>query len=170
MPFLRDSSPDTAPALAAAVGLAMLALALISWALQRRRPAPAGLGLAFLGAAALIVWQPAPAALAWAVLGAVALVVWLLAGRHARRDLMTFGVPMRGEMRFTRLDNGRSVEVSHHLEAAPRPAQLGMQMQAALAPQADSAQREAFAQTWQGWVRAILVDHADDPELIKMED
>ncbi|MEO8923378.1 MAG: hypothetical protein ABI330_11250 [Caldimonas sp.] len=93
-----------------------------------------------------------------------------LAGRHARRDLLAFGVPMRGEMRFTRLDNGRSVEVSHHPEAAPRPAQLGMQMQEALAPQADSAQREAFVQAWQSWVRAILIDHADDPELITMED
>lgn len=44
-----------------------------------------------------------------------------LAGRHVRRDLLGFGVQMRGEMRFTRLDNGRSVEVSHHPEAAPRP-------------------------------------------------
>lgn len=93
-----------------------------------------------------------------------------LAGRHARRDLLTFGVPMRGEMRFTRLDNGQSVEVSHHPEAASRPAELRMQMQGALAPQADSAQREAFARTWQGWVRTILIDHADDPEMITTED
>ena len=93
-----------------------------------------------------------------------------LAGRHARRDLLAYGEPMRGDMRFTRLDNGQSVEVSHHPVAAPRPAQLRMQMQAALAPQADSPEREAFAQTWQGWVRAILIDHADDPELITMED
>lgn len=93
-----------------------------------------------------------------------------LAGRHARRDLLTYGVPMRGEMRFTRLDNGQSVEVSHHPEAAPRPAELRMQMQAALTPQADSAQREAFAQTWQSWVRTMLIDHADDPKLITVED
>lgn len=93
-----------------------------------------------------------------------------LAGRHARRDLLTYDVPMRGEMRFTRLDNGQSVEVSHHPEAAPRPVGLPTLMQAALAPQADSAQREAFAQAWQGWVRAILIDHADDPKLITMED
>jgi len=93
-----------------------------------------------------------------------------LAGRHARRELLAFGVPMRGEMRFTRLDNGRSVEVSHHLEAAPRPAELRMQMQAALEPQADSAKREAFARSWQDWVRAILIDHAEDPELITLED
>lgn len=93
-----------------------------------------------------------------------------LAGRHVRRDLLTYGVPMRGEMRFTRMDNGQSVEVSHHPAAAPRPADLRMQMQAALAPGADSAQREAFGKTWQGWVRAMLIDHADDPELITIED
>lgn len=92
-----------------------------------------------------------------------------LAGRHARRDRMVFDVPMRGEMRFTRMDNGQSVEVSHHMEAAPRPAQLGMQMQAALSPEADTIQREAFALAWQGWVRAILIDHADDPEMITVE-
>ncbi len=92
-----------------------------------------------------------------------------LAGRHARRDLMTFGVPMRGEMRFTRMDNGQSVEVSHHPEAAPRPAQLGLQMQAALAPHADGAQQEAFKRTWQDWVRTILIDHADDSNLVTME-
>jgi hypothetical protein len=92
-----------------------------------------------------------------------------LAGRHARCDLLTYEVPMRGEMRFTRLDNGQSVEVTHHPEAVPRPAELRMQMQAALAPQADSAQREMFAQTWQGWVRAMLIDHADDPELIMVQ-
>lgn len=92
-----------------------------------------------------------------------------LAGRHARRDLLAFGVPMRGEMRFTRLDDGRSVEVSHHLEAAPRPAELRMQMQAALGPQADSATRDAFAQSWQDWVRTILIDHRDNPDLITLE-
>ena len=92
-----------------------------------------------------------------------------LAGRHGRRDLLAFGVPMRGEIRFARLDNGESVEVSHNPEAAPRPAALRAQMQAALAPQATSAQRDAFAQTWQGWVRAMLLEHADDPELVTVE-
>ena len=93
-----------------------------------------------------------------------------LAGRHTRRELLTYDVPMRGEMRFTRVDNGQSVEVSHHPEAVPRPAELRMQMQAALAPQASKAERDVFAQTWQGWVRAMLIDHADDPELIIVEE
>lgn len=92
-----------------------------------------------------------------------------LAGRHARRDLLAFGVPMHGKMRFTRLDNGRSAEVSHHVEAVPRPANLMVQMQAALAPDANSAEREVFAKVWQDWVRAILVEHVNNPELITME-
>lgn len=92
-----------------------------------------------------------------------------LAGRHSRRDLLTYGVPMHGEMRFTRIDNGQSVEVSHHTEVVPRPLELSMQMQVALAPQADIPQREAFGKTWQSWVRAMLIDHADDPELIRIE-
>ena len=92
-----------------------------------------------------------------------------LAGLHRRCDLLGFGVAMQGQMRFTRLDDGRSVEVSHHLEAAPRPAELRMQMQAALGPQADSATRDAFAQSWQDWVRTILIDHRDNPDLITLE-
>jgi hypothetical protein len=93
-----------------------------------------------------------------------------LAGRHARRNLLVFGVPMRGEMRFTRLDNGHSVEVSHHLESAPRPPDLRMLMQAALGPEADSATCEAFAQSWQDWVRTIPIEHGDNPDLITLED
>ena len=93
-----------------------------------------------------------------------------LAGRFARQGLLRFGVPLRGEMRFTRLDDGRSVEVSHHMEAVPRPAELRGLMQAALEPRADGARREAFAQSWQDGVRAVLVDHADDPGLITLED
>ncbi len=93
-----------------------------------------------------------------------------LAGRHSRRDLLTYNVSMRSEMLFTRLDNGLSVGVSHHPDAVPRPTQLRMQMQAALSPHVDNAQREAFAKTWQGWVREMLIDHANNPRLITVED
>jgi ribosomal protein S12 methylthiotransferase accessory factor YcaO len=39
-------------------------------------------------------------------------------------------------------------------------------MRSALDPQADVATRRAFGEAWQAWVRAILLDHADDPALI----
>ena len=76
---------------------------------------------------------------------------------------------MRGEMRFTRLDSGYSVQLSHDTRAVPRPPALAMLMQQALAPQSDAATRLAFGQAWQEWVRAILLEHADDPAFISVE-
>lgn len=89
-----------------------------------------------------------------------------LAGRFARNGLLRFGVPMQGEIRFTRLDNGQSVELSHRPQVVPRPAGLSELLRDALAPQASAAQRRAFADAWQGWVRTIVIEHADDPALI----
>lgn len=89
-----------------------------------------------------------------------------LAGRFARNGLLRFGVPMHGEIRFTRLDAARSVEVAHRPQAVPRPAGLADLMRAALTPPSDDATRRRFAQAWQDWVRTILLDHADDPALI----
>jgi hypothetical protein len=89
-----------------------------------------------------------------------------LAGRFGRKGLLRFGVPMTGEIRFTRLDSGQSVVLSHRPEAVPRPAALGGLMREALGPQASTPARRAFAEAWQGWVRGIVIDHADDPALI----
>jgi hypothetical protein len=73
---------------------------------------------------------------------------------------------MAGEIRFTRLDTGRSVEVAHRPQAVPRPAGLADLMRDALTPPSDDATRQDFAEAWQGWVQTILIDHADDPALI----
>ena len=89
-----------------------------------------------------------------------------LAGRFARRGLLRFGVPMQGEIRFTRLDDGRSVELTHRPQAVPRPAGLSELLRDAIDPHALPAARPAFADAWQGWVRAIVIEHADDPALI----
>lgn len=89
-----------------------------------------------------------------------------LAGRFGRQGLLRFGVAMAGEIRFTRLDNGSSVELAHFPQSVSRPSGLADLMRAALAPQADAATLEAFAAAWQDWVRMILIDHADDPELV----
>jgi hypothetical protein len=89
-----------------------------------------------------------------------------LGGRFGRQGLLRFDVPMAGEIRFTRLDNCRSVGLAHRPQAVPRPAGLTDLMREALSPQAATATRQAFAVAWQGWVRTLLLDHADDPALI----
>ena len=91
-----------------------------------------------------------------------------LAGRFARDGRLRFGVPMTGEIRFTRLDTGQAVELAHRPQAVPRPATLSALMHKALTPGADVATRKAFADVWQGWVRTMLVEHADDPALISV--
>lgn len=92
-----------------------------------------------------------------------------LAGRHVRRGLLSFGVPMRGEIRFTRLDTGAAVELSFHLDALPRSPALALLMQSGLAANAPAEARAALADAWQERVRAILLDHADDPALVSVE-
>lgn len=90
-----------------------------------------------------------------------------LAGRHARNGLLRFGVPMAGEIRFTRLDTGERVELVHRPQAVQRSAAISTLLRDAMAPTATAAATRAFAQSWQEWVRAILIDHADDPALIE---
>ena len=89
---------------------------------------------------------------------------------HERRHLLAFDADVRGEMRFTRLDNGVAVEVSFSSQPVPRPAGLRQLMHAALSGHADPATRQAFGRVWQEWVRTILLEHADDPAVILMED
>src|SRR5512140_714413 len=93
-----------------------------------------------------------------------------LGGRHVRRGLLEFGKAMHGQVRLTRVDTGRSVEVSHHPEAAARLAGLGPLLQAAMAPGAENGARQAFAKVWQEWVRTILMEHANDPALISVQE
>lgn len=89
-----------------------------------------------------------------------------LAGRYSRRGLLAYGAQIDGDIRYTRTDTGKSVEVAYHPEVVERPAELKALMQTALGPSADAQARRAFGGAWQEWVRRIVVDHADDPALV----
>jgi hypothetical protein len=89
-----------------------------------------------------------------------------LAGRFGRQGLLQFGVPLGGEIRFTRLDTGRSVTLSHDLRVVAQPPGLRERLREAFAPDASDDARKAFAAVWQDWVKTILIVHADDPRLI----
>ena len=89
-----------------------------------------------------------------------------LAGRFARRGLISYGAAIDGDLRFTRTDTGASVEVAYHAEIVERPKELKTLMHSALGPASDADARRAFGETWQEWVRRIVIDHADDPALV----
>jgi len=89
-------------------------------------------------------------------------------GVQYRKDLLCYGVDMAGEVRFTRLDSGDSVEVSYN------PASVAMGdgqpelMKKCFSGQATDAERRVFGPLWQDRVRRILLEHGDDPEVVQV--
>lgn len=78
-----------------------------------------------------------------------------IAGRFVRRGLLVFGAPIARALRFTRLDDGRSVEVDLPSGPTATP-ELRKALQRAYAPDASPAEREAFSRGWQERVERIL--------------
>jgi hypothetical protein len=93
-----------------------------------------------------------------------------LGGRHARRDLLAYGVDLGAEVRFTRLDmgtsKGASVLVDYHPEKVPPSPDMPPLMARVVGGTAEAGEREAFAKLWQDRVRRILVEHGNDPDLV----
>lgn len=88
-----------------------------------------------------------------------------LGGRFGRRQKLLFGQSMgQGELRFSRLDNGRAVTVAARLEHVPVDPGMSGAMAGALADPAGPEAGE-FRRLWQDRVRRILLDHADDPRV-----
>lgn len=91
-----------------------------------------------------------------------------LGGHYDRRNLLRFESPIEGTMRFTRTDSGRSVETTAHPDAvAPDPHMFEL-LRRCVAGVASAAEGETFRSLWQGRVRRMLVDFADDPGLISV--
>ncbi len=92
-----------------------------------------------------------------------------IAGRFVRRDRLFFEQPLAsGEVRFTRLDDGRSVEAAIRLDRVSGDPRTSWAMSRCLAGQASPEEAALFRQLWQDRVRRVLVDHADDPGLVEI--
>lgn len=89
-----------------------------------------------------------------------------LGGRHVRRGLLAYGVDMPGEVRFTRVDTGASVLLDYHPEKVPPAPEMQPLMARVVDGTAGEEERKTFARLWQDRVRRILVDHAQDPEVV----
>jgi len=89
-----------------------------------------------------------------------------IAGKFDRRNLLHFNAGIAGEIRFTRLDTGMSVEVSYHPELAPPSPAMKELMQKTMVGIANADERREFGALWQERVKRILIDHADDAGLV----
>jgi hypothetical protein len=89
-----------------------------------------------------------------------------LGGQHGRRDLLAYAVDLPAEVRLTRLDTGASVSLDYHPEVVPPSPEMAPVMARVVGGVADASERIEFAHLWQDRVRRILLEHADDPELV----
>lgn len=86
-----------------------------------------------------------------------------IAGRFDRRQLLAFGADIPGQIRFTRLDDASFVDVSARPERVPANPRLGLLMPRCLSGTATDEEQSEFQSLWQDRVRALLLQHADDP-------
>lgn len=88
-------------------------------------------------------------------------------GRHfVRRGLMDFGAPVDCEIRFTRTDNRKAVEVSAYTDRVPADPRTFKLLRSCVAGEADKDSLLEFRGLWQDRVRRLLLDFADDPAVI----
>jgi len=87
--------------------------------------------------------------------------------RFGRRNLLQFDADIDGVLALRRRDTGRGVSLDFN--AAPVPPDPGMRtlFPDAVSGRADEVDQKRFAQLWQDRVARILLDHADDPELVR---
>lgn len=89
-----------------------------------------------------------------------------IGGRFDRRNLLFFDAEVGGEIRFTRADSGAAVDVAANLGRVPGDPRMRELMGMCLGGVASDEQKREFGRLWQARVRALLIDHADDPEVI----
>lgn len=92
-----------------------------------------------------------------------------IGGRFDRRNLLLFGAGISGQMRFTRTDTGAAASVSARLDRVPGDPRILLLMPRCIAGTATLDEATLFQSLWQDRVRALLLAHADDPEVIAID-
>ena len=92
-----------------------------------------------------------------------------IGGHFDRRNLLFFGIDIPGQIRFTRTDTGAAAIVSARLELVPPDPRIVALMPRCIAGTATADEASQFQSLWQGRVRTLVVEHADDPEIILVQ-
>ncbi|MCC7463854.1 MAG: hypothetical protein IT480_15505 [Gammaproteobacteria bacterium] len=90
--------------------------------------------------------------------------------RYSRRNLLYFDAGIAGLLALRRRDTGRGVELDLDMSGIPPEAALRTLFPRAAGGQASADEQQRFAMLWQARVRCMLLEHADDPGLIRMQE
>lgn len=88
---------------------------------------------------------------------------------YARNNLLHYAEPGVNGMRLRRNDNGQTVEVQFDASTVPPDPSMRNLMAAARQGRADAAERLRFGELWQDRVRRLLLEHADDDAVIRVQ-
>jgi hypothetical protein len=88
-----------------------------------------------------------------------------IAGQFKRQDLLHFAAEIPFELRFSRLDSGRTVDLACDTGAVPPDPEMPGLLRQCLAGKGDQAMRQRFGRLWQQRVRSLLLEHGDDPRV-----
>jgi hypothetical protein len=91
-----------------------------------------------------------------------------IGGRFDRNGLLAFEADVAGSMAFERVTDGKRVEVDYQPQIIPAAPEMKALLQLCIIGLADDGQQREFGRLWQDRVRRILVDHADDADLIQV--
>jgi hypothetical protein len=91
-----------------------------------------------------------------------------LGGRFDRRRLLSFDSEIAGQVRFTRVDTGAAVIASADLQRVPGDARTGLLLSRCVTGAATPEEEAQFQFLWQERVRRLLIEHADDPQVIRV--
>lgn len=89
-------------------------------------------------------------------------------GRFARRNLLSFDGAIEGTLALRRRDTGAAVEVFYHANRVPFAPEMAEVMPKAVAGTATPDELRLFRELWQGRTKAILIDNADNLELVEV--
>lgn len=89
--------------------------------------------------------------------------------RFDRRDLLAFGMEVPGQVRITRTDTGASVTALARAELVGGDPRMRQLLPACAVGSATPEQVALFGSLWQDRVRRLLLEHADDPEVIVVQ-
>lgn len=91
-----------------------------------------------------------------------------ITGKFDRRNLLRFNADINDDIRFVRVDTGASVAMHYSPEQVPPAPEAQELMQKVLAGNATPEEMGKFGDLWQVRVKRILIDHFDDPEIVKL--
>ncbi|MCX6074281.1 MAG: hypothetical protein NTY39_08185 [Campylobacterales bacterium] len=90
-----------------------------------------------------------------------------LGGKFDRRQLLFYGVEMEGEMALERIDTGARVILRYDPSCAFPDPRMKEILPLVVTGRGDENSAILFATLWQDRVKRILIDHKDNPQLVK---